>query len=203
MSFMTAGRARQIEEFARNVDDVVYHDNDVCILHPLSSRGTLVFHASPTEAICGGLLSGAELARRGASSGRATRHEVIFFRAPWFGDMALPFGSHPPWKNLASPGTTTPKTYAVIRVDPERTNVFYSEYRATNELDKYWTTKHPMTVYLTDVVGSGKSLNGVPVNRNSEVIVKLPTIPREWMVLCQKQAVAQSMQAYMEDWRTI
>ncbi len=193
-------------------DDVLYQDENVCILKPDSPRGVVVFHINSkgnTNTICSeGLLSFNELRRRNPQFGlqkrkitgshNADHDDIIYFRAPFTNDpttFVSSFGQSPS-NFLKKSGHA--QTIVLLKVDPFKTNVFYSQARIHtftnyNKPFEYYTK--PMYKYLYTPAFLRGAEVGTPLWRsekergaqgykNYEVVVKLPHIPPEWFVDC-------------------
>jgi hypothetical protein len=205
--------------------DVLFQDEDVCILKPDSLRGVECYHRSKRGGVCEGLMSGAEVIRQSPGSlDRSIQHEKIFFRAPFVADETRPYG------DLTY--LTSDDYLAFIRVDPEKTFVYSSEIRVSyghlepsdlaiklrqsrkslkkymeiikrNEervrsapaVDKYGSRVIPVynlfssefmysIVYSTDGMSVKAPSTTYPIQRNSEILVHLPIIPKEWFTRC-------------------
>lgn len=200
---------------SKTPSEILFQNNDICILRPDSKKGILVFTASNSPNICKeGLFSYRELRSRHPELGLRNRtssfkdldpdhDDLIYFRAPYSADITSfepSFNGEPADSLLNEYGS---KGVAVIRVDPEKTNVYYSEARVLGRKGNIEATKVPMTKYLERVsmvkaTGSiwpvyspfsrlstevQKSGYGVP-HRMFEVVAKIPHIPVEWLVSC-------------------
>ena len=120
--------------------DIMYEDDNVCILRPELKRGVLVFsifeQPEGIEDLCTlGLKSAEQLQKEGVSFGRssAVQHPYIFFRAP-HKSGEINYSSVD--SEIASSFTAVPSGRSggegciFIRVDPEKTYVYSSEIRA-------------------------------------------------------------------------
>lgn len=205
--------------------DVLFQDADICILHPDSRRGTLVYHASLQTNICNeGLLSYNEVRRRHPEKGFLPRAAVldnnnkIRFRAPFTSDLRSfksAFKAEP--KDLM--GHFKPEVIVVIRIDPAATFVYSSEARTHRDEKGLKASRIPFTEYIkrigtekphlshpeeicgnvytyeTKVITGSETciypwIKYLPVERNAEVVAKIPHIPPAWFVSCHKNSVA-------------
>jgi hypothetical protein len=199
--------------------DILYQDEDICILHPDSRRGTLVYYVSGHTNICNeGLLTYNEVRRRHPELGFRPRTTVgdssnkIIFRAPFTADLRTfktAFKAEP--KEIL--GNQRPEIIVIIRIDPAATFVYSSEARTHNDEKGLKASRIPFNEYirriakhknpesyLEDVCGNvytyeSKIIRGaetciypwikyLPVQRNAEVVAKIPHIPPTWFVTC-------------------
>lgn len=188
-------------------DDVLYQDDNICILKPDSPRGIIVFHTGPTDRICSeGLLSYNEFRRRNPNLGlRKTiptgnhnldHDDLIYFRAPFTADgssFEASFKASPEELLRGDIG----ETIVLLKVDPFKTNVFFSEARVHKFENKnlpynfHYYTK-PLWQYMRSKFGRS-AFYGTPLwekthwgapERYWEVVVKRNHIPKEWFVDC-------------------
>ena len=199
-------------------DNVLYEDENVCILDPTSKRGVLVFHGSKYPDLCNeDLLNGDELFKiKGIKISGYTDRSVIYFRAPYApADEGLDMEKY-------YPGGTPKANIAVIRVDPSKTYVFSSQIRIhmislvntkdyNNQINnskktmleyfdvlrenakiKYeYGKKFFYNLFSSKKVAFSSSnkpeypLDENTIEYNSEILVKLPYIPKEWFVFCK------------------
>ena len=97
-------------------EDILYQDDDVCILKPDVKKGILIFSVVYDKSIFeDGLKTGKQLKKEGIDFGRSMIHNYSFFRAPTF---------LRPTENSCS------SLKVWIRVDPKQTFVYSSEIRA-------------------------------------------------------------------------
>jgi len=191
--------------------DVLFEDEDVCVLRPDSPRGLVVFHKYlerfHDQITREGLVLGSGL-RTGT---RSINHPFIFFRAPSRNSatghnprrptlLDISCNYEPCQIDLANP------FLFCIRIDPARTAVYSSEARVN-----YWGTdlwrgsRVPMQTYW-DILDSNKSSRTgsfynvltyercqypsegttiAPPERNAEILVR-SSIPPEWRVNFQQ-----------------
>jgi len=191
--------------------DVIFKNDDVCILDPKSERGILIWSISKNENICKeGLLSYNFLKKTHPElklperPEKTDHNDLIFFRAPFRSDSRTFESSYGKEPNGILFGG---ETMAIIRVDPMNTFVYSSELRekpATPKdlaesrilLDEYLKRidGHDIKFGLSNLITYEKYTEGammkrfpivdVPIERNTEVVVKLPHIPPEWFVDC-------------------
>jgi len=146
--------------------DVLFQDENVCILNPSSKRGILVFTISDSWNICDeGLYSHNELRKVHPELGLKNRNHIdpthndlIFFRAPYNSDVSTFESSYDGISPAEMLGTYIKEAIAVIRIDPDKTFVFSSEIRAIGHsvrtipksklLEDLEQSRIPMTKYL-------------------------------------------------------
>lgn len=199
--------------------DVLYQDEDICILHPDSPRGTLVYYVSGHTNICNeGLLSYNEVRRRHPELGFRPHEAVgnssnkIIFRAPFTSDLRTfktAFKADP--KEIM--GNQNPEIIVVIRIDIAHTFVYSSEARTHHDEKGLKASRIPFSEYIkrisvkksamsppeeicgnvytyeTKVVTVADTciypwIKYLPIERNAEVVAKLPHIPAAWFVNC-------------------
>jgi hypothetical protein len=200
--------------------DILYRDSDICILRPDSKRGIEVFTISGSHKICTeGLLSYNELRRRHPEYGLTSRkgehknanHDnLIFFRAPYNSDIRS-FESSYDGKSPADiiKDSTKETAIATIRVDPDRSFVYYSEARVVGTVDDIRNSRLLMKDYIEKAIpfikgwginplryiytGSNKlsdklleysGNHGEHITRFFELVAHIPHIPPEWFVTC-------------------
>ena len=143
-------------------EDIMYQDNDVCILRPEVKKGILVFsnYVQPknSPSLCEtGLKSGKQLHNEGINFGRVVYHPYIFFRAPFYAnpidyssidsEIKSSFG-----KDLGN------RTRVWIRVDPDRTYIYSSELRMSAARERMLrASRKSMTNYLK-IIGENRSI---------------------------------------------
>jgi hypothetical protein len=145
-------------------DDILFENDDVCILKPDSTRGIVVFThidstrfgGDPKDVCKEGLLSYNEIRKRHpeyklpnrtGSQINHTHNDLIFFRAPFNNDVS---------SFKTSYGTTlqnmlrknVPDAYVTIRIDPKKTYVYSSEIRALGKYPDLLQSRLIMTDYL-------------------------------------------------------
>jgi hypothetical protein len=143
--------------------DIIFQDENVCILEPTSPRGIIIFTISKSWNICKeGLLSYNELRKRYPELGLINRsrshvdpehNNLIFFRAPYNSDTSTfesSYDGKPPQSML---GKFSKEALAIIRIDPEKTFVFSSETRAKGTYSDLLKSRIPMIDYLTRIKG--------------------------------------------------
>ena len=142
--------------------DILYEDNDVCILKPDSDRGIIIFTAGKSENMCEeGLLSYNELRKRHPELGLKDRDHIvkdpnhdnlIFFRAPYHKDTSS-FESSYDGKSPEKFVSAGQKVLVTIRIDPEKTFVYSSETRALGTYQNLLNSRKPLLEYL-DIIDS-------------------------------------------------
>ena len=195
-----------------NNGDVVYEDDDVCVLKPDSKRGIIIYHEF-RESAKESIDSEGLILHAGKSTGvRTVDHPYIFFRAPGAG--CIECGLNPTVDdiniNYASGrkmGSNDLQLYFCIRVDPSKTYVYSSECRAIFSVTDRWeasrsTLKHYLNVIkkntaivsnkynvLTyekaDANCTGEEFTNYPPELNAEILVR-SSIPPEWRVTIRR-----------------
>jgi len=127
-------------------EDIMYQDDDICILKPEVKKGILIFtnYKKPDgiESLRDiGLKTGAQLHKEGIQFDRIIYHPYIFFRAPYLcnpidytsinTEIISSFGQD----LYGEPDSSSTKLLGIqprvwIRIDPNNTNVYASEIRA-------------------------------------------------------------------------
>ena len=149
--------------------DVLFEDEDVCVLRPDSPRGLVVFHKYlerfHDQITREGLVLGSGL-RTGT---RSINHPFIFFRAPSRNSatghnprrptlLDISCNYEPCQIDLANP------FLFCIRIDPARTAVYSSEARVNYwGTDKWRRSRVPMETYW-NILDSNKSTTGLFYN---------------------------------------
>jgi hypothetical protein len=116
-------------------EDILFQDDDVCILKPNVKRGILVASRHDKKYLkdifVNGLRSGQQLKKDEVEYGRSTAHPYIFFRAPFY-SREINYDSINT-EIISSFGDTYTRdqksVFMFIRVDPDRTYVYSSELR--------------------------------------------------------------------------
>ena len=214
-------------------DNILFQNEDVCILNPMSKKGILIFTKSPSKNICSeGLYSynklidvhpELQLKHRAYNN---DHDDLIFFRAPYNYNVTSFKSSYDlDPVEFINDREIKNGSLSIIRIDPEKTYVYsslardyYSEERDYYHDDKniIKNTRIPFNEYLrilkqnsyiikqkgkydkpvTDILSYEKKLFPIntqltlpwidyfPIERNSEVVVKLPHIPPNWIVEC-------------------
>jgi len=193
--------------------DILFKNEDVCILHPQSTRGILVFTSTSGKDICSeGIFSYNELRNKHPEFGLQNRHmsdldhnDLIFFRAPYNNDTST-FESSYDNKSPEDMGTGI----AILRIDPNNTFVYLSEARAHGTYNNLQKSRISMKNYLESAIPHLKDFgkgairyfyigdtklsdklidavieHGSYITRMFEVVVKLPHIPINWLVYCK------------------
>jgi len=220
--------------------DILFQNDDVCVLKPDSPRGILIFSRvrlnkskyktdeefeKARHNICSeGLYSHNELRTQKPELGltpRATHDDhdnLIFFRAPFTPDITTFESAY----ECSAPSdlnfeNETHIITVLLRIDPERTFVYSSEIRAVKP-ESIKGSRKPMMEYLAQIAKNKQiqrpkinpfnykmvanlltyeqsyRLNSVksvfpykeyfPINRNTEVVIKIPHIPGDWLHSC-------------------
>ena len=143
--------------------DILFQDSDVCVLKPDVKKGILIFtdYTEPAgmPPLCkAGLKTGAQLQTEGVNFGRSMIHHYMFFRAPYYSDpidytsidteIASSFG--------ISKSTIPSRVW--IRIDPEKSNVYSSEIRATYTPPFRYGSQEYLSAMENEVQKSKKSM---------------------------------------------
>lgn len=208
------------------MDEILFQNEDVCILDPLSKKGVLIYTRSSSKNICSeGLYSYNELRKVHPELGLNNRgytddhDDLIYFRAPYNYDVTSftsSYGYNP--INLIKYFGMNEGSLSIIRIDPDKTYVYSSEVRVyyRGKSDTLNKSRINFNTYLSkikdnmnvkiikgykmasNILTYSKELFPVkynmhlpwieyfPIELNSEVIVKIPHIPLNWMVECYK-----------------
>ena len=193
--------------------DILFQNNDICILKPDSPRGIVVFTRSKSTNICTeGILSYNELRLRHPELGLTDRYhhdlshdDLIFFRAPYNSDTSTFETSY---DRISAKVDQYSPAIALIKIDPNNTFVYLSEARSEGSYQDLLNSRISMRNYLDNVIpvikrANAYSLNdvydgilsrsliqhlktyGSSVTRFFEVVAKIPHIPTEWLVSCE------------------
>ena len=209
---MSGGAGEPIEQ-----GDIMYEDDLVFILKPEVKKGILVFtqfdQPLGMDSLCTeGLKTGQQLQKEDIKFGRGVYHPYIFFCAPYY-SRPIDYSTIDTEIN-SSFGYTNKNSKVFIRIDPDRTFVFSSEIRAQRpdcitELNK---SKKTLTRYL-QIIKENESikidfekeaynlytsqkkyslskqypLDTSPIERNSEILVSIPHLIKDYFVICYPQ----------------
>lgn len=198
--------------------DVVYQDDDICILRPNSKCGVFVYYAGFRENICDdGLLSWNEARKRfpdiPARPDYKDYNDIIKFRAPFTSNLKTfksSFKVEP--RELLGPNRN--EVLVVLRIDPNKSYVYSSEARTHKDDKALHESRIPFNEYIkrianrenikptkqteicsnivsyeTKLVSSAEPctypwIKYLPIERNAEIVAKLPMIPPAWFVSC-------------------
>jgi len=221
--------------------DVIYQDDDVCILRPEVKKGVLLFHHFASVNVCEeGLKTGQLLHSEGVDFERHVYHPYSFFRAPYYSNEIDYTSVETEIKSLY--GDIDMRNLAFIRVNPSQTFTYSSEIRAEKDFrDPYYhnflmNSRKSLTDYLRIIAENERikrenpysqhvynlytsridysvpyqnklqinnlsryvkfPKNLVPVERNSEVLVRLPHIPNDFFVVCDYTAETKDDDIY-------
>lgn len=180
--------------------DILFQDEDVCVLKPNSNRGIIVWHRFDAQ-------FKQQIGEQGLILGNGVRilHPFHFFRAPMrlispqtsLEDMNASYAHQVNASEL--------EQYFCIRVDPETTFVYLSESRTSGlrwqesrmTLKRFWNVieknneiKVPGQVPMYHVLSGEKIytkhnsplFTRVPTERNGEILVACKQIPPDWRI---------------------
>lgn len=145
-------------------EDILFQDHDVCILNPDVKKGVLIFtnYKQPADMtpLCeAGLKTGAQLKREGVDFGRIMIHDYIFFRAPYLSD-AIDYTSIDTEIRSSFGATESVMPSRVwIRIDPDKSNVYSSEIRATFSPQYKFMSPEYLSAMESEVIKSRKTMN--------------------------------------------
>ena len=210
-NILTKLSVNQLPPIVKLGTDILYKDDDICILHPLSKRGIVVYSSVDTDVITTGLKTGLYLSiTEPAKLQRSIAHPYSFFRAPF---VQMPEGLSSE-KYYAKEIIKAYKNIVTIRIDPEQTFVYSSECRVISDA-KIKGSRCLMKEYynrignnLPDQRGYMKIYNiyngnqlyykypshnyskynlpngymSYPYNRNCEILARVDVIPPDWFV---------------------
>lgn len=144
-------------------EDILFQDSDVCVLKPDVKKGVLIFtdytKSASIPPLCeAGLKTGVQLQTEGVNFDRSMIHNYIFFRAPYYSDpidytsidteIASSFGIR----------ESTIPSRVWIRIDPEKSNVYSSEIRATYSPQFRYGSQEYLSAMENQVKKSKKSM---------------------------------------------
>lgn len=144
-------------------EDILFQDDDVCILNPGVKKGVLIFthYTQPVgmTPLCeSGLKTGAQLKREGIDFGRSMIHDYIFFRAPYFSEP-IDYTSIDTEIASSFGGAESERTSKVwIRIDPDKSKVYSSEIRATYSPKFRYGSQEYLSAMENQVKNSKKSM---------------------------------------------
>ena len=182
------------------MSDVVYDDDWICILRPDAPRGVLCITRIYSD--CIDAVDGIDK----QSYPTEMRRNNVFFRAAtklnpgimhqpvhWVDELATYFNSFELATYFNSfelqpstfrPGGIYNTGLAVIRVDPDRTAVYYSEHRVHSADPESVASRLTYADFLYNSDASD-ILNGHPKHRNAEIVYPHGTMPSSWFVYCR------------------
>jgi hypothetical protein len=145
-------------------EDILFQDNDVCILKPGVKKGVLIFthYKQPAgmASLCeAGLKTGVQLQREGVNFGRNMIHDYIFFRAPYFSDLIDYTSIDTEITSSFGNNESAEPSRVWIRIDPERTRVYSSEIRAKFSPNFMYGSPEYLFVMENEVIKSRKTMN--------------------------------------------
>jgi hypothetical protein len=191
------------------VDDIVFQDDDICILRPDSHRGIVIYHIFPQKH-ADAINAHGLLLHAGIKTGdRKIDHPYIFFRAPGVG--MIPCGANATLDNINAnypdgrkvSNSNENNGYFCIRIDPDKTFVYSSECRVVFQGTDMWKNSRSSLRNYLDVIAQNKSIKSnkynifsyekvppaysgdaiteLPPERNAEILARCD-IPNEWRV---------------------
>jgi hypothetical protein len=171
--------------------DILFQDEDVCILKPNVTRGILVFRYIDNL---------------------SQRNTTTYFKAPFNSDV-LTFASSYDGYSPAGLVKAFKTDIEIIRIDPSYTFVYLSPARFDGKDDDYQKTRIPMEKYLNETINkinightyiehlSGNKVSDnfqkytidkrygyKQLKREFEVKVNMPKIPEEWLFQFDKMS---------------
>lgn len=130
-------------------EDIKYMDKNVCILFPDSQKGIIVWTCQEPvkyiDILKDGIKSGLLLSKEGSCYGRTTNYPYIFFRAP-----------DKKYTNIEECPRYDNRIY--IRVDPDRTMIFSSEFRAKHSPQCLYRSPQYISQVNQNLIKSRKTL---------------------------------------------
>jgi hypothetical protein len=160
--------------------DVLYDGPNICILKPESRRGALCF-----TRVCADAIS-CETGINKSNYPTEFRRENIFFRAATKLNPGIMDAENAYWVDelycyFESYNLNVSRDYgiAVIRVDPEKTNVFYSEYRSIGDRSARPSCTYADFLYNSD---DCSVLNGSLKHTNAEIVFPCGEMSSSWFV---------------------
>lgn len=160
-------------------EDILFMDDDVCILKPTVKKGILVFthYTQPVnmQSLCKtGLKTGAQLQSEGIDFGRNMIHPYIFFRAPYLFNPIDYTSIDTEITSSFGEGQSNFTSRAWIRIDPARTYVYSSEIRAKYSPKFYYNSPEYLDKLEQEVKKSRKLITNYLqiINENAKVTVE-------------------------------
>jgi hypothetical protein len=143
-----------------NKSDILFEDENVCILDPTSKRGILIIHQSNANVCEEGLYSKNklfEIKHELATKLHSPKNmfpghfDTIYFRAPYTSDTTNFNTLYPNYSFNEN------NYYVLIRIDPYKTYVYNQEGRDYSTYDKYIKSKTNMIDYF-DIITKNKGI---------------------------------------------
>jgi len=173
------------------MSDVVYKDDQICILDPSAPRGVLCITRINWH--CIDAVDGidkqsypTEMRRNNVFFHAATKLNPGIMHQPvhWVDELATYFESCEFQPSTFRPGGIYNTGLAVIRVDPARTAVYYSEHRVHSADPESVASRLTYADFLYNSDASD-ILNGHPKHRHAEIVYPHGTMPSSWFVYCR------------------
>ncbi len=144
-------------------EDILFQDNDVCILKPNVKKGILIFtdynQSKGMPSLCeSGLKTGVQLQSEGVNFGRSTIHNYIFFRAPYFSNPIDYESIDTEIESSFGEGVNATPSIVWIRIDPEKTFVYSSEIRTSYSSPYHYGSLRYLSDIENEVKKSRKSM---------------------------------------------
>jgi hypothetical protein len=162
-----------------NSNDILFCDNDVCILKPEIKKGIVIFtnYTQPKNmpSLCeSGLKTGYQLQKEGINFGRNIIHDCIFFRAPYYSNIIDYTTINTEIISSYGEEHQDKATQIWIRIDPERTFVYSSEIRAAYHPHFYYNSPDYLHAIDNEVKKSRKIMTNYLqiINDNLKIISK-------------------------------
>ena len=145
-------------------EDILFQDNDVCILKPGVKKGVLIFTNYKQPAgmapLCeAGLKTGVQLQREGVNFGRNMIHDYIFFRAPYFSDPIDYTSIDTEITDSFGNSESAEPSRVWIRIDPGKSSVYSSEIRAKFSPKFMYGSPEYLFAMENEVIKSRKTMN--------------------------------------------
>lgn len=157
-------------------EDILFIDEDACILKPEVPKGILVFtnYTQPADllSLCKtGLKTGAQLKNEGIDFGRSMIHPYIFFRAPYFFNLIDYTSVDTEIISSFGEEQSDLKSRVWIRIDPERTFVYSSEIRVKYNPLFYYNSPKYLSRKEQEIQNSRKQMTNYLqiINENDKV----------------------------------
>jgi hypothetical protein len=153
-------------------EDIIYQDENVCILKPHVKKGIIVFsnyESNNFDISKVGLKSGLQLYKEGIDFGRVVQHPYIFFRAPYYSLKKIDYSSiETEIASLYGNDQIHIKNTAYIRVNPRNTFVYSSEIRVEycNKLTSYIDNSRKRLSSYLYIINQNKIMeDNIPLDR--------------------------------------
>ena len=163
-----------MKNLSTRLEDILYSDDDVCILHPNVKKGILIFTYYSHPDCINGLKTGSQLQNERIYFDRSIIHPYIFFRAPFFSNSIDYTTIDTEIESSYGKILITSPSKIWIRIDPDRTYVYSSEIRAEYKSLFYYNSQEYLTDMEREVKRSRKLMTNYLeiIDENSKVTIE-------------------------------